>query len=408
MKILMVTSAPLFPTHEGNRARVLSLTRALRAQGHELWVVVIPGNGPMPCDIAAHEAELTSGKFMMLGNDRALDRLAATVRHLPFRLRRKIRNLTGAGIGFHTGLDEFYNKRWNAILRRLHEAHNFDAIIVEYVFNSRALEALPDSVLKLIDTHDAFADRHIQYVEKGMPNDYWISLTPHDENRGFRRAHVLVAIQGSERQRFASQLGAGPSAPVIGVVSHFIDADFAPVSDFAPRNALFLASGNPSNTASIRFFIDKVLPLVLRSVPDFRLFLAGSICRIEDDHPAIVRLGRVERPVDAFRQAPLLVNPMLLGTGINIKLLDAFAAGVPTVSTETGSRGLEARFCAGVVTVPDDDAAGFARHVVALLQDPARRSALGLAARAAALAWNAEQNAALAGLLAQHPGASVR
>jgi glycosyltransferase involved in cell wall biosynthesis len=131
---------------------------------------------------------------------------------------------------------------------------------------------------------------------------------------------------------------------------------------------------------------------VLDQLPEFRLVLAGMICEVVDDHPAVIKLGRVEQPIEAFRQASLLVNPMLVGTGINIKILDAMAAGVPVVSTDTGARGLPEEFRSSVLTVPERDHDALAARLIALVQDVALRRELGGRARRNAQRWNELQH----------------
>ena len=41
--------------------------------------------------------------------------------------------------------------------------------------------------------------------------------------------------------------------------------------------------------------------------------------------------------------ADIALNPMLTGSGTNLKMLDYFAAGIPVISTATGARGLDVR-----------------------------------------------------------------
>jgi polysaccharide biosynthesis protein PslH len=96
-----------------------------------------------------------------------------------------------------------------------------------------------------------------------------------------------------------------------------------------------------------------------------------------------------------FAQAPLSINPMLAGTGINIKLLEAMAAGVPTVSTATGARGLPASLRAGICVVADDQASAFAAEIIRFAGDATLRRETGLAAREDARQWNARQQAEL-------------
>jgi glycosyltransferase involved in cell wall biosynthesis len=395
MKIVLVSGIPIFPAHEGNRSRILALTRAIRELGHDLWLVLMPAGISSPNDREAHLAEFGADRLIELPAERPLGRATRFARWFPFRLRRKISRKLNLPTGFYSGLDEHYLPGWSKELAALHHQHGFDAAVVEYVFHSSALDVFPQGVRKVLDTHDAFTDRHVSYVARGITHDYWISLRPEEESRGFRRADTILAIQQQEAEVFQRQLGDNPANPAVAVVNHFLDLAEGPVADHAPRRGLFLASDNPANTLSARTFVDRILPLILARVPDFKLVLAGSICRVVEDHHAVIKLGRVERLLDAFEAAPLLVNPMLVGTGINIKILDALAAGVPTVSTDTGARGLPADIGDSVSVVPEQDFAAFADRVVELVEDEGLRRLLGSKARAAAVEWNERQRAAL-------------
>ena len=75
----------------------------------------------------------------------------------------------------------------------------------------------------------------------------------------------------------------------------------------------------------------------------------------------------------------IFVCPILSGSGVRVKLLEAFAAGIPVVSTRVGAEGLavkDGEFCALA-----DDPAEFAARVVALLRDPERAAAMAERAR---------------------------
>lgn len=388
MKVVLISGIPILPAHEGNRSRILALSRAIRDLGHDLWVVVMPSGLSMPNDRAAHMAEFGADRFVEISPENPLARF---IRRFPFRLRRKLGHILRLPGRFYGTLDGLYEQSWSGPLERLHREHGFDAAMVEYVIHSAALDLFPANVRKIIDTHDSFADRHKPYVAKGL-YDYFYSLRSEDEARGFRRADAILAIQQEEADTFARQLGDDPDNPEIAVVNHFLDLSAAPVSNHSPCRALFLASRNPANTISAQNFVAHVLPLVLEKLPEFRLVLAGMICEVVDDHPAVIKLGRVDQLSDAFEQAPLLVNPMLVGTGINIKILDAMAAGVPVVSTDMGARGLPDEFRSSVLTVPATDNEALAAQLVSLLRHEALRRDLGLKARRNAERWNELQH----------------
>lgn len=386
MKVAFVSSIPLFPTTEGNRRRTLNLARAVRSLGHEVQFIFLPSWATPDLDRADHEAEFGAGGLVVLGNDR-LSTLAYLAQRIFGRALRRARRALGRRDAFHIGLDELYRSSHSHQLRTLQASQGFDAAIVAYVFNSRALEAFGPDALRILDTHDSFADRHLAIAGAKSERDYWFSVSDETERSAFRRADIVLAIQPDEAERFALRLG--PSQRV-ETVSHLIDLA-TPLDDFSAVGGTFVGSSNGPNVVSLNFFVERTLPLILAAVPDFRLHVVGSINGRIGEAPGLVKCGRVEDLMEVFRLAPLSLNPMEVGTGINIKLLDAMAAGVGSVSTETGSRGLGTAFSGGVVTVPDSDPRAFADAVIGLCASESERRALGGRAFAAAKAWNARQ-----------------
>jgi glycosyltransferase involved in cell wall biosynthesis len=91
----------------------------------------------------------------------------------------------------------------------------------------------------------------------------------------------------------------------------------------------------------------------------------------------MVRLGRqsgivvkdsVSDIAPLYREAALAIVPLRAGGGTRIKLLEAAAHGVPSVSTTFGATGLGLR--PGVDVVLADSEAGFARACMSLLKEP--------------------------------------
>lgn len=424
MKIALVTSFPAFPASAGNRSRIQKLGCAIQQLGHELTFVLLPGAEEF-VDDAAHEATFGKKGYIKITGDR-LRRDPPVSRNWPgkwtlqqigkglklagdrvsgypsgrrmlgpiVRSKYKIRRLLGLEAAYYSPLDGLHEPHWAEQLAVI--GRHVDAVIVEYVFNSWAFDCFPSSVLRLLDTHDAFADRHRSYLARGV-SEYWISLRPEDENAGFRRADLVIAIQQDEARRFRGQLSSegGNRNPDVVVVSHFMDQADSPIACDAGNGAIFLASDNPSNQHAVDGFIRNVLPRVVREIPDFDLKLAGSICAHVQESPNVTKLGWIHDVRAAFARAPMSVNPILVGTGINIKLLEALAAGVPTVSTATGVRGLPQPYRRGVLAVPDHDHQAFADAIVRLAKDTGLRREMARAAFEDAKRWNGEQVAAL-------------
>ncbi|MCW0980862.1 glycosyltransferase family 4 protein [Agrobacterium sp. BT-220-3] len=402
MKIAFISAIPAVPASEGNRSRILQLTRAVRSLGHEVHFVYV--DTPMVLDFEeeAHAAEFTSACFHKITRRREgwqtrfIEDFSFKFSHKAFRGVRKVHRLLGHDRGFYNYLDEFYYPEIGRQVRDIQRGLGIDAVIVEYAFHSRAFLGLPDDVLRILDTHDSFADRHKAFINTVNKYGYWFSVPPQVECKAFRRADVVVAIQEEEERTFRQRLGKEP--PAVATISHILDLD-GRVEDLASSDFLFLGSGNDANIISLNAFLDNVLPLIRAARPDVRLVVAGSICGKIEDREGVVKLGRVDSLKDAFTRAPLSINPIALGTGINIKLLDALAAGIPTISSRTGVRGLPERYRSGVVVVEDNDHQAFAEAILQLSASRDQREALGNKAFEDAVEWNRQQMTALGNIL---------
>jgi len=69
----------------------------------------------------------------------------------------------------------------------------------------------------------------------------------------------------------------------------------------------------------------------------------------------------------------------LSGSGMRVKLLEAFAAGIPVVSTPLGAEGLAEKD--GEICALAEDPADFARKIVELFDEPERARKLACRAR---------------------------
>lgn len=402
MKVAFVSAIPAVPASEGNRSRILQLTRAVRSLGHEVHFVYV--DTPIAADFgpAAHEAEFSSGRLHFVSRQRSrfktrlIGDWGFEAEVIAFRAVRKVHRLLGRDSGFYNHLDEFYYPEIGRQVRDIQRRLGIDAVIVEYAFHSRAFLGLPKGVLRILDTHDSFADRHKAFVNTANKYGYWFSVPPKMESKAFRRADVVVAIQEEEERTFRQRQGAEP--PVVATVSHTLDLG-GRVEDLSSSDFLFLGSSNDANIISLTGFIDNVLPIVRATRPDIRLVVAGSICGKIGDRDGVVKLGRVDSLKEAFTRAPLSINPITLGTGINIKLLDALAAGVPTISTRTGARGLSERYRRGVVIVGDGDHQAFADAILQLAASQEQRQELGNKAFEDAIEWNRQQMTVLNNIL---------
>lgn len=176
-----------------------------------------------------------------------------------------------------------------------------------------------------------------------------------------------------------------PSADV-NVVPNGVDLDYFCPLDRARESATIVFSGKMSyhaNVTAVLHFVQRILPLIRQRCPEVRFVIAGSAPprEIRDlaRDPRIVVTGHVPDLREPLARATVAVCPVTVKVGIQNKVLEAMAMGIPVVCSREGAAGLEAR--------PDDDflvasdPTDFAGQVVHAIEDAALRDRLSHAGR---------------------------
>jgi glycosyltransferase involved in cell wall biosynthesis len=113
----------------------------------------------------------------------------------------------------------------------------------------------------------------------------------------------------------------------------------------------FIFPGNflyPPNEEAARLLLDQIYPRLRRVYPDCRLLLVGSNATPRMQHLAqkdsgIIVTGEVPDIRPYLAAANAMIVPLKEGGGTRFKILEAFAAGCPVVSTTKGAEGLKVK-----------------------------------------------------------------
>jgi glycosyltransferase involved in cell wall biosynthesis len=131
------------------------------------------------------------------------------------------------------------------------------------------------------------------------------------------------------------------------------------------------------NTDAVLHFHRHVFPLIKREVPAAQFIVAGM-----HPTPPIRRLTNHDAEVTGFvsdirqylARASVCVVPLRLAMGVQNKILEAMAMGVPVVATSVANRGINAT--PGQEILVADDPQSFATATVSLLQDASLRETI--------------------------------
>lgn len=153
----------------------------------------------------------------------------------------------------------------------------------------------------------------------------------------------------------------------------------APVSPAAVEHVLFVGSLDWfPNTQAVGFLLDEVAPLLNHGRPrPFPVTIAGArpLPELRDrTFPAGARFVVNPPSVAALWRDAVLAVPLRIGGGSRLKILEAFAAGAPVVSSAKGIEGIEARD--GTHYLHAETAAETAEAIGRVVDDPVLRAGL--------------------------------
>lgn len=273
------------------------------------------------------------------------------------------------------------------LVQRLLDEQRFDAVVA---IDTAAWDLLPDAVaVPVLVDFDDLQDRKIalrraarrEYGSLGGRDRFFAAIDVVDQRRWARlQRRILDRAAGvtvcSEDDR--ALLGR-PSVSVVpnGYRRPSTEQRWAVRPDRRPTLLFVGSMGYRPNSEAAEFLVGRVLPLVRAAVPDVRVRLVGN------EGEAIASLGEIEGvdvvgSVDDMApellDASVCVVPLLSGGGTRIKILEAFAYGLPVVSTTVGAEGLGATD--GQHLRIGDGPEPFAAACVELLRDPERAAEL--------------------------------
>jgi glycosyltransferase involved in cell wall biosynthesis len=239
-------------------------------------------------------------------------------------------------------LDEWYDVNLTDWVAKLQTRYAYDVIHANYVWYAPLFEKLPRDFVAVIDSHDVFADRHIRYIEAGM-EPKWFYTSVEEENRALKTADVVLAIQRAEAEAFHDR---GFENVIclpfmdVGLTGHKWRP---PIRVYQEKIVTgYVGSANDWNILSMDDFL-RALGQYGGDWPG-RLLVAGAVSERIDHRllvPRVTLLRHVDDLVAFYGSIDVALNPMVGGTGLKIKTIEALQFETPVLSTLDGMIGLE-------------------------------------------------------------------
>ena len=198
----------------------------------------------------------------------------------------------------------------------------------------------------------------------------------------FSHALVCTAAEQSDFERLI------PGAPV-SLVGNGVDLEYFRSKGIAKQPGSIVFTGVMDyfpNVDAVLWFCYEILPIVQRHIPEAGLTICGSrpvaAVRRLAKRRGVTVTGRVPDTRPYMDRAEVFVAPLRMARGIQNKLLEALAMGLPCVASSAATTGTAVPDGEGIIAANNREE--FAEHIVRLLRDRAFRAEMAEKARAAA------------------------
>lgn len=192
-----------------------------------------------------------------------------------------------------------------------------------------------------------------------------------------------VCVSKTDRDAIAACLPHNVIAIETGVSEIEFSGQIRPIAP-SDRAVCFVAYfGSETNRAALRWYLEKVHPLVVEAVPDyeFRIIGRGEVSDILPVSDRNLRyIGEVERVAPHIAAAAVGIAPALSGSGFRGKINQYAQLGVPTVANALAADGFA--YSNGSSILVADKPEEFASAIARLLTQPEARREMGSAAAA--------------------------
>jgi len=390
VNVLFMTSRLPFPPIGGDKLRVFNFIRHISAK-HRVTII----------SFLQDERELKD-----IGPYRSYYERLITV-PLP-RVRSYLNCVTG--LFSHEPLQVHYYR--SARMREAVQAELARGYDVAFCHLIRMAQYLPEhgTARQIIDFTDAISQYHQRrrdfrtgWSASAIVNEIEARRVLPFELACMRKADVSIFISRAEID-FYGRAAAGRRLEVVTSGIDCNEIEFS-AGDYDHNRIVFMGNMRTfHNTDAAVYFATEVLPIIRKSRPEATFHIVGNepsrhVRRLHDGKHVVVT-GFVDDVFEHMRNAAVLVAPMRVCAGVQTKVLEALALGVPVVATPMGATD----FDPSVLSVADTPE-GLAAATLLLMNDKAARREHALAGRQYVERYRtrAQVLAGLDDLLVDHP-----
>ncbi|HXY03615.1 MAG TPA: glycosyltransferase family 4 protein [Terriglobales bacterium] len=240
----------------------------------------------------------------------------------------------------------------------------------------------------ILETHDIQS----QFLEEKGERNPWTRRPDRferlikSETRLLEKANVLIHLSVDDFKLFQAAIPSKPQFLVFPTIDEkFASTVRAALPTTGTIDLLFLGHSNPANLAAVKWFLNEVLPLLadqrcnLKIVGPIGSMVQWELPQLYDKFRSCF-VGEVADLIAYYRAARCVIAPMVSGSGISIKTIEALALGKPFVGTTKAFRGMPMDRLKEIGIQAHDEPQAFANAITDALRNEPAAQALSRAA----------------------------
>ena len=365
MKILQICSKPPFPKKDGYALAVNHITDTLIQRGNNLKVMAISTPKHAAKNIPKQYLKDTNFEYVFINTN---------LKILPAFL-----NLF-SNSSYNT--NRFYSNKFANRLKEILHENSFDIILLEGLFLCPYFDIIKkrSDAKILLRAHNIESDiwKELAKQSTNLLKKWYLNILQkrlfNYERKIVTKMDGIICISEKDANWMKKQ-----NSKEIIAIPFGIDSENKIISPVKKNTIFHIGSMDwTSNQKGIRWFVDKVFPIIKKKKEGTILHLAGrSMPKFFHDFADknIVIDSEVENSKIYMKKHNLMIVPLWSGSGIRIKILEAMALGKTIISTTIGASGIKYTNKKNILIA--DTELDFAKKIIWCFENPIESEIIG-------------------------------
>ena len=376
--ILIITSFLPYPIHSGGEQAQYNMIEALR-KTCKMGIVFPLNRDNRPADVEALSSLWPEVRLFPFS-------LISQYTHLPFLIQKAKRLLYKKSMLFHKAslvkdaldkTDFLTSKAYLGFINNAIAETKPDIVQVEFIQNLNIGRLLPNDIKKIFVHHEigfVMADRMLKNVTLTIKQQEKKEQKKHIEITRLNQYDGIITLTETDKDVLVKS-GVKPPIYVSPAAVNTKEREY----DGWNGQIVFIGGyHHRPNQEGMDWFLREVTPCIeWNKYPQtqFKIVGLGWPTSYEGDFNGLtVHLAGYVDDLSEHVSRSIMIVPLLTGSGMRMKILDASALSVPFVSTSVGAEGLD--FTDGETCMIADSASEFAKALEKLMDDHSFRETI--------------------------------